>query len=136
MELKTSSCCNASIIENSDVCSKCKEHYGSNEELKTLKDLDMWHLNNENYGSMEKEHGICIEDLKQSGIEDIKAIQNFEDTLFDKAVEEITGIKVVYSEEAKQGIINYIKWKFNLDTIFGMDVKVDKSLKKGEFKLK
>ena len=53
-------------------------------------------------------------DLKQEAINDIKSIQSLEKTPQDKIWEGMTGEKIVYSEEAKQGIINYIKWKFNL----------------------
>lgn len=44
-------------------------------ELKTLKDLDMWHINNNKFGSMKKEHGICIEDLKTEVIKLVKHLR-------------------------------------------------------------
>ncbi len=52
--------------------------------------------------------------LKQEAIKDIKAVQTLENNPLDKAWEKITGHRIRYSEEAKQGIINYIKWKNNL----------------------
>lgn len=52
--------------------------------------------------------------LRQEAVKDIKAVQTVGKTPEDKLWEEITKKQIVYSEEAKQGIINYIKWKFNL----------------------
>ncbi|NJO30855.1 MAG: hypothetical protein HC874_27355 [Richelia sp. SL_2_1] len=38
MSKELSNCCSAKIIEDSDVCSKCKEHCGVMEENQTLSD--------------------------------------------------------------------------------------------------
>ena len=52
--------------------------------------------------------------LKQEAIKEIESIMELEKTPSDKWWEEMTGHRLTYSEEAKQGIINYIKWKFNI----------------------
>lgn len=80
-------------------------------ELKTLKDLKKC-PQCERGGEEYK----CIQnyELKQEAIKDIKAIQDFEKSQADKLWEALTGNKIIYSEEAKQGIMNYIKWKFNI----------------------
>jgi len=75
------------------------------EELKTLKDID-------DYG-ME----VCRtfkRELRQEAIKDIKAILTMHKTFHDLMYESLTGNHLTYSEEGKQAIINYIKWKNNI----------------------
>lgn len=84
-------------------------------ELKTIKDFEFDIDSccpdcNEN----KREKACTVEDLKQEAIKDIKAIQTLGKTPEDKMWEEITKKIIVYSKDAKQGIINYIKWKFNI----------------------
>ena len=89
---------------------RCK-HCGiekSETELKTLKDFfDEQLLEERGFEPLRNE-------LIQEAIKDIKQIQKLEDNPLNKAWERITGMKIRYSEEAKQGVINYIKWKFNI----------------------
>ena len=93
-------------------------------KLKTLKDIQKYvavvnaKTGNADLAKEERDDGgdrvIYIEDLKQEAIKDIKSIMELEKTPLDKLWEEMTGHRLTYSEEAKQGIINYIKWKFNI----------------------
>ena len=77
-------------------------------KLKTLKDL-MKPAHCKNYAML-----IKAGDIKQEAIKDIKSIMELEKTPPDKWWEDMTGHRLTYSEEAKQGIINYIKWKNNI----------------------
>ncbi|KKK89059.1 hypothetical protein LCGC14_2736930 [marine sediment metagenome] len=82
-------------------------------KLKTLKDFE--EKNDGDYISTER---FAVNQkllaIKQEAIKDIKAIRDFEKSQEDKLWEDLIGKKIVYSEEAKIGIINYIKWKFNI----------------------
>ncbi len=80
-------------------------------ELKTLKDIWKGRV----YTTADA--GIVRalkEEIRQEAIKDIKSIMELEKTPSDKWWEDMTGHKLTYSEEAKQGIINYIKWKNNI----------------------
>ena len=80
-------------------------------ELKTLKDF----VEDEHY--FREDYYLFIDamkELKQEAIKDIKSIMELEKTPPDKWWEDMTGHRLTYSEEAKQGIINYIKWKNNI----------------------
>jgi len=52
--------------------------------------------------------------LKEEAIEWIKEIYCFEKTEVDKWTDDFLGRETIYSEEAKQGIINFIKHFFNI----------------------
>lgn len=94
-------------------------------ELKTLKDFEfIENYSKENYRD-DHTHEIddcCAKEavdiilfkLQESGKDDIKEILKFDKTEEDKLWEKFTGLKIKYSEEGKQAIINYIKWKFNI----------------------
>ena len=77
-------------------------------ELKTLKDLAKENDDELSFG------GYTLDILKAEAVKDIKAIINMKKTFHDLMYEKLTGNKLEYSEEGKQAIINYIKWKFNL----------------------
>ena len=87
-------------------------------ELKTLKDL-FPDFTVEQVRQLGKTGMMIFQeklkaDLKQEAIKDIKSLMELKKTSLDKWWEEMTGHRLTYSEEAKQGIINYIKWKFNI----------------------
>lgn len=84
---------------------------GEKMKLKTLKDFDLVdHKDRKGFSEM----FVRFDEIQQEAIEDIKAIQEFVGTPQDEAWSKITGNNVVYSEEGKNSIINYIKWKFNI----------------------
>ena len=78
-------------------------------EFKTLKDLERFGYPEQTYGDL-----IDANEIKQEAIKDIKSLMELKKTPSDKWWEEMTGHRLTYSEETKQGIINYIKWKFNI----------------------
>ena len=82
-------------------------------KLKTLKDFEEKYtgeyISTERYAINQK-----LLALRQEAIKDIKSIMELEKTPSDKWWEDMTGHRLTYSEEAKQGIINYIKWKNNI----------------------
>ena len=78
-----------------------------------------------------------LNDLRQGAIEDIKKIKDFGRVTCGEGCCHVQDeIPFYVSDDNKEGIIEYIKWKFNIDKILGIDVKTDESLKDGEFKLK
>ena len=93
-------------------------------KLKTLKDIQKYvAVVNASTGDadlVEEERDdasdrvIYLEDVKQEAIKDIKSIMELKKTPSDKWWEDMTGHRLTYSEEAKQGIIDYIKWKNNI----------------------
>ena len=79
-------------------------------KLKTLKDLRY-----PGQKTVTADSYMIREDIiKEEAIKDIKSIMELEKTPSDKWWEDMTGHRLTYSEEAKQGIINYIKWKNNI----------------------
>ena len=80
-------------------------------KLKTLKDLELCCVK-EDRADGGCDHAQKV--LKKEAIKDIKSIMELEKTPSDKWWEDMTGHRLTYSEEAKQGIMNYIKWKFNI----------------------
>ena len=98
-------------------------------ELKTLEDIQNLHgfhnlkQHSKNipecmmYNKIIKEGeelAIFPSELRYEAIKDIKAIFMMEKTPEDKLWEKFKGKKIIYSEEGKLAIINYIKWKFNI----------------------
>ena len=82
-------------------------------KLKTLNDMpfDETHFIINIRGIKELyKNAVSKIDLREKAIKEIKAKRTFHDKLY----EILTGNKLKYSEEVKQGIINYIKWKNNI----------------------
>lgn len=92
-------------------------------EFKTLKDLariehsdiDCKHTEfNEDTASFMECSDCLRENLKQEAIKWVKEILMFEKPYSDYKWERITGNKIEYSEEGRMGMVNFIKYFFNL----------------------
>jgi hypothetical protein len=92
-------------------------------ELKTLKDFKGFdHILSANENYWEDENGelvdmdkvVSFKQLRVNAIKDIEALKNFKKTSDDELWEILTGNTITYSEEGKQAVINYIKWKCNI----------------------
>lgn len=85
-----------------------------NKKPKTLKDMDFRMPYIDRDELHDKHDKECKEKLRQEAIKEIKFLQTDMKTTTDLVWEKLTGNTINYSEEGKQAIIRYIKWKNNI----------------------